>query len=83
MPAELKTFAPAKQRQLDWLLEKNADGVLSPVERAELETLVAEAEQLMIDNARLLADFARNHTPQPPMPAMPVTVWVTPQQTEP
>jgi hypothetical protein len=83
MSAQVKTFESAKQLRLDELLEKNAADALLPAERSELESLVAEAERLMIDNARVLADFARDHTPQPPLPAMPVTVWVTPQQADP
>jgi hypothetical protein len=83
MSAQLKTFEPAKQLRLDQLLEKNASDSHLPAEHTELESLVAEAEQLMVDNARVLAEFARNHTPQPPLPSMPVTVWVTPQPADP
>lgn len=83
-PPELTAFPPAKQQRLDQLLllATSADGAITPAEKAELESLVAQAEELMIANARLLADFARTHSPQPPVAAVPVTVWVTPQLAE-
>lgn len=83
MISELKTFASTKQRRLDQLLDKNADGTITPVEKSNLESLVAEAEQVMVSNARVVAEFARSQSPQPPIAAVPVTVWVTPQPVEP
>jgi hypothetical protein len=44
--------------RLDELLDKNAEGDISSVEREELESLVAEAELLMVANAKMLADAA-------------------------
>jgi hypothetical protein len=82
MPPTFKAFAPAKQGRLDQLLDKNAEGEITAEEKAELNALVAEAEQLMVENARELADFARSQSPQPPAAAVPVTVWVTPQAAE-
>lgn len=83
-PPELTAFPPAKQQRLDQLLflATSADGAISPAEKTELESLVAQAEELMIANARLLADFARTQSPHPPAAAVPVTVWVTPQPAE-
>jgi hypothetical protein len=82
MPPTLQTFPPAKQERLDQLLDKNSEGTISTIEKSELESLVAEAEQLMVANARQLAEFARSHSPKPSMPAVPVTVWVTPHPAE-
>jgi hypothetical protein len=81
-PPKIKKFAPAKQRRLDQLLEKNAEGTLSANEKSKLESLVAEAEELMIYNARRLSDFARSQSLQPPATAVPVTVWVNPELAE-
>ena len=81
-PPKIKSFAPAKQRQLDALLEKNAQGKITAKERPKLQALVDEAEQLMVANSQRLADFARSEVPQPPPAAVPVTVWVNPQLTE-
>jgi hypothetical protein len=82
MPPQLQIFDSAKQQRLDQLLEENAEGAISPQEKAELDALVAEAEQLMVANARTLADFARQQSPQSPPAAVPVTVWVTPHPAE-
>ncbi|RIK81112.1 MAG: hypothetical protein DCC67_08540 [Planctomycetota bacterium] len=78
----LDSFAPDKQRRLDLLLDRNAEGAISEDERAELEDLVAEAERLIIANSRELADFARSQSLQPPPAAVPVTVWVAPHPAE-
>jgi hypothetical protein len=51
----IKNFPAAKQRRLDELLEKNSEGSISPAERESLENLVADAEQLMVENALRLA----------------------------
>ena len=81
-PPKIKAFPPAKQRRLDELLEKNAEGTISAKEKVRLESLVMEAEQLMVFNSQRLADFARSQTAQPPPAAVPVTVWVNPQLAE-
>ena len=52
---KLDVFPAAKQRRLDALLEKNAEGTLTAREERALKELVAEAETLMIANARRLA----------------------------
>jgi hypothetical protein len=81
-PPKTKTLAPAKQRRLDALLEKNAAGKITAKESQTLRALVDEAEQLMVDNSQRLADFARSESPQAPSAAVPVTVWVSPQPAE-
>jgi len=81
-PPKLKSLSPNKQRRLDELLEKYAEGTIAAAEKAKLESLVTEAEELMVANARRLMEFARSQSPQPPPAAVPVTVWVTPQPAE-
>ncbi len=79
---KIKKFPATKQRRMDELLEKNSSGTITPREQERLETLVREAEQLMVANGRLLSDFAENHAPSPPPQAVPVTVWVSPGRAE-
>lgn len=81
-PPKIKKFAAAKQRRLDQLLEKNAEGTISAAEKATLEQLVDEAEALMVANSKQLANFARSQSPHPPVAAIPVTIWVNPQVAE-
>ena len=69
--------------RLDSLLDRNSDGVVTQAEKAELEGLVAEAEKLMVANAKRLADFARSNGAEPPEDAVPVTVWVKPETVGP
>ncbi len=78
-PPKIRKIAPAKQRRLDQLLEKNAEGTITAKEKEKLESLVVEAEELMVANSQRLLDFARSQSPQPPVDAVPVTVWVNPQ----
>jgi hypothetical protein len=59
VPPKVQKFAASKQRRLDLLLEKNSEGTINPKEKAILEQLVSEAEQLMVANAKLLAAFSR------------------------
>jgi hypothetical protein len=75
-PPKLTKFPAAKQRRMDELLEKNAEGTITPTERSRLEHLVAEAEQLMVANAKLLAEFSKQESPKVPVSAVPLTVWV-------
>ena len=82
VPPRLKRFPAAKQRRLDALLEKNSEGTITPGERAALEGLVAEAEQLMVANSKRLADFSGNEPASLPAGAVPVTVWVKPEPAE-
>ena len=80
-PPRVKKFAAAKQRRLDDLLDKNREGTITPSERRRLEELVAEAEQLMVENAKRLASFHKQQTAHVPAGAIPVTVWVKPAST--
>jgi len=68
----VEKFPAGKQRRLDRLLEKNSEGIITPKEKAALERLVAEAEQLMVANARRIAEFARGDGAHPPAGAVPV-----------
>ena len=79
LPPKLKKFSAAKQRRLDELLEKNAEGTITPSEKKRLEQLVGEAEALMVANARLVARFAEAEGETSPAAAVPVTVWVKPE----
>ena len=74
VPPPFEKFAAAKQRRMDRLLEKNKEGTITVAEKAKLEALVAEAEKLMVANAKRMAEFARqdgNHAG-----GVPITVWV-------
>ncbi len=82
VPPRLEKFPAAKQRRLDQLLEKNSEGTITPKEKAKLEQLVAEAEQLMVANARRLADFSQSEGMRAPAGAVPVTVWIQPEHAE-
>jgi len=82
VPPKLEKLPAAKQRRLDELLEKNSEGTITSRERMRLEQLVAEAEQLMIANAKRLAKFAEDEAPSRRAPAVPVTVWVQPEYAE-
>ncbi len=53
-PSRVQKFPIAKQRRLDRLSDKNSEGTITDSERLALTNLVAEAEQLMVDNAREL-----------------------------
>jgi hypothetical protein len=81
VPPKLQRFPAAKQRRLDQLLDKNSKGTITAKEKAMLEKLVAQAEQLMIANGRRLAEFSKREG-GPPTGAVPVTVWVQPQRAE-
>jgi hypothetical protein len=76
LPPKVRKFPAAKQRALDRLLEKNSDGSISVKERVRLERLVAEAERLMVANAKRLAAFSESESRGAPPGAVPVTVWV-------
>lgn len=81
-PPKIRNLAAAKQRRLDDLLDKKSSGTITPKELARLNALVAEAEQLMVENSERLADFVRSQSPAPPPTSIPVTVWVSPQPAE-
>ncbi len=42
---------------MDELLEKNSEGTIKPAEKMRLRQLVAEAEQLMVENAKRVRSF--------------------------
>ena len=81
-PPRPTQLAPEKQALLDDLLDQNSEGTISPDDQATLIDLVAEAEQLMVENSRRLARFARSESPAAPTDAMPVTVWIKPSSAE-
>lgn len=81
-PPRLKKLPAAKQRRMDDLLEKNSRGTITEAEKGRLEALVTEAEQLMVENGRRLAEFANRDVASIPSNAVPVTVWVKPEQAE-
>ena len=80
VPPKLQKFPAAEQRRLDRLLRKNSEGTITPQEKGVLQRLVTEAEQLMVANAKRLAEFAQREAAGPSAGAVPVTVWVQPQQ---
>jgi hypothetical protein len=52
---KLRKFPAVKQRRMDELLDKNCEGTITTAEKKRLVALVAEAEKLMVENARRLA----------------------------
>ena len=82
VPPKPKKFPAAKQRWLDELLEKNSEGTIATAEKTRLKKLVAEAEQLMVTNAKRLAEFSKSDPVDAPAGAVPVTVWVKPEHAE-
>ncbi len=78
----IKKYPAAKQRRLDGLLAKNSSGTITPREQGRLRTLVSEAEELMVANAKLLAEFAKSQPPTGLSQAVPVTIWVSPDLAE-
>src|SRR5207249_4712322 len=77
IPPRIKKLPPAKQQRMDELLDKNAEGTITPAEKKRLRQLVSEAEDLAIENAKHLARFGKSQ--RPPSGAVPVTVWIAPQ----
>ena len=53
---KLRRIAAGKQKRLDALMARNNDGKLTDAEGQELRALVREAEEIMLDNARRLAE---------------------------
>jgi hypothetical protein len=76
IPPKLRKFPASKQQRLDELLDKNSEGAITPGEAATLAQLVAEAEELMVANAKRIAEFSKAEASGPPAGAVPVTVWV-------
>ena len=52
--AKLRHFSARKQQRLDTLMAKNNEGRLSKADKAELRTLVHEAEEMTLENSRIL-----------------------------
>ena len=52
----LRTLAPDRQERLDLLMAQNSAGPMTQAERSELQTLVREAEEITLSNARLLVE---------------------------
>jgi hypothetical protein len=53
---KLRRLAAGKQKRLDALMARGNDGRLTGAEKEELRALVREAEEVMLDNARRLAE---------------------------
>jgi hypothetical protein len=81
-PPKVQKFPAAKQRRLDHLLDKNSAGTITGKEKAVLEHLVAEAEQLMVANAKRLADFSKREVGPSHVGAVPVTIWIQPHSVK-
>ena len=58
-PPKIEKLSSEKQQRLHGLLDKNSEGDITRSEKVELEELAAEAEKLMVANAKRLADFSR------------------------
>jgi hypothetical protein len=52
---KLRRLAARKQKRLDTLMGRSNEGLLTSAEKQELRSLVREAEEIMLDNARRLA----------------------------
>ena len=52
---KLRRLAARKQKRLDTLMGRSNEGLLTNGEKQELRSLVREAEEIMLDNARRLA----------------------------
>jgi hypothetical protein len=60
-PAQhLHKLSAAEQNRLDTLMEKNNEGELTREESREFEALVDKAHRLSVENARILAQQARD-----------------------
>jgi Cro/C1-type HTH DNA-binding domain len=53
---KLRRLTARKQQRLDTLMARSNEGTLTSAEGQELRTLVREAEEIMLDNARQLAE---------------------------
>jgi Cro/C1-type HTH DNA-binding domain len=53
---KLRRLPSGKQKRLDTLMNRSNDGTLTTSEGQELRALVREAEEIMLDNARQLAN---------------------------
>lgn len=53
---KMSRFSAAKQKRLDTLMAKNNEGRLTDAEQEKLRILVREAEEITLNNARLLSE---------------------------
>jgi hypothetical protein len=76
-------MAAESNAPLDWagdqLLEKNSEGTITPGEKAAVEQLVVEDQELLVANGRRLAEFSKGEAARPAAGAVPVMVWVHPR----
>ncbi len=79
IPPRIEKLPAAKQRRMDALLDKNSEGTITPKEKEQLEQLVADAERLMVTNAKRLAKFAKTGKKSVRSGSVPVTVWIQPE----
>src|SRR6266852_5102097 len=56
---ELQRLDVESQARLDWLLDQNNEGRLTPAEREELQSLVAQYEHMLLQNAEALLRATR------------------------
>src|SRR5262245_3398459 len=56
---ELQRLDAVCQARLDWLLDKNNEGSLTPEERQELQHLVAQYEHILLQNTEALLRATR------------------------
>ena len=56
---ELQRLDVESQARLDWLLDQNNEGRLIPAEREELQGLVAQYENLLLQNTEALLRATR------------------------
>src|SRR5712691_13214733 len=56
---ELQRLDVESQARLDWLLDQNNEGCLTPAEREELQGLVARYENLLLQNTEALLRATR------------------------
>jgi hypothetical protein len=52
----LRRLPASKQKRLDLLMSKNNDGRLTKAEQRDLQSLVREAEEITLENGRILAN---------------------------
>lgn len=56
---ELQRLGIESQARLDWLLDQNNEGRLTPAEREELQGLVVQYENLLLQNTEALLRATR------------------------
>lgn len=72
----VQKFPIEKQARMDDLLDRCNRGRISRAEKMELESLVEDAEKLMVANSKRLAQYCRRHGGKREEQGTPVTVWV-------